>query len=111
MNVKEFTYTPRIVAEKTSLFPYETTQVYLEVMTEKGLYNAQYVNWSTDAEWKKLMLNNDGQAYQSNTYIDGKPIPLTLKANTSEAMKVTLTASFTLNNKRYTAQQIITVTP
>ena len=111
LEVKEFTYTPRIVAEKTSLFPYETTQVYLEVMTEKGLYNAQYVNWSTDAAWETLKLNNSGNAYQQDTYKDGKPIPLTLKANTSEAMKVTLTASFTLNNKRYTAQQIITVTP
>lgn len=108
--VKELTYTPRIVAEKTSLFPYETTQVYLEVMTEKGLYNAQYVNWSTDAAWETLKLNNSGNVYQENTYKDGKPIPVTVMANTNNAMNVTLTASFQINNKSYNIQQIITIT-
>ena len=107
LTLKKLTYTYEIVAEKSTLSPGESTQVYLKVMTERGLCNAQYVNWYTDAEGK-LMLNGNKTTYQNDTYMNGKVIPITVTAGT-ESMDVTIKASFSINYQNYEMKKIIKI--
>lgn len=107
LKLKKLTYNLEIVAGKSTLSPGESTQIYLKVMTEKGLYNAQYVSWNTNA-WEKLKLNGNGNAYQNDIYMNGKSIPITVTAG-AESMDVTVTASFNLNNQQYEVKKIIKI--
>lgn len=93
------TYNAEIVAlnNKTSLFPGESTELYLRLKNSKGLLNAQ-VQWTVDNESAINFEYNT--KYQESTYENGKEIPIKISADTkiTEPTTVTLTANYKIKN-------------
>lgn len=93
------TYTAEIVAlnNKNSLFPGESTELYLRLKNMKGLLNAQ-VHWKVDTQSAINFEYNN--SYQESTYENGKEIPIKISADTkiTEPTTVTLTADYTIKN-------------
>ena len=99
VTVKPYTVTAEIMAvnNKTSVFPGDTTQLYLRLKTEKGIMDGM-ATW-TPENWNQLSFNGRNN-YQESIY-DGKEIPITVAANNS-VNKVTgtsISVNYTLKSR------------
>lgn len=110
VTVKPFHTTARVVTVngKTSIFPGESVQLYLELMNEKGLTDG-FTNWNYNGSGFSAT-----SYWQSSVYQNKQPVPITVTANTnvSAAANMTITANYTASNgDTGTASINITVTP
>lgn len=107
IKVKKYTVTAAVLAvdNKTTISANESTQIYLQLMNEKGQTTGS-VNWRCSDKGK----TNTTTWYQSDVKADG---PITIIAyDTEETVVDTWTANYTLKNgETGTAQIKITVTP
>lgn len=99
VTVKPYTVTAEIMAvnNKTSVFPGDTTQLYLRLRTEKGIMDGT-ATW-TPENWNQLSFNGRNN-YQGSIY-DGKEIPITVAANNSvnQVTEALISVNYTLKSR------------
>lgn len=99
VTVKPYTVTAEIMAvnNKTSVFPGDTTQLYLRLRTEKGIMDGA-ATW-TPENWNQLSFNGRNN-YQGSIY-DGKEIPITVVANNSinQVTEASISVNYTLKSR------------
>lgn len=116
VTVKPFHTTARVVTVngKTSIFPEESVQIYLELMNEKGMTDG-YVTWSYVGYNSTIVPDSwNSTIYQQNIYQNKQFIPITLTASKdiTSTVTTTVTANYTATNgDTGTASIDITVTP
>lgn len=99
VTVKPYTVTAEIMAvnNKTSVFPGDTTQLYLKLKTEKGIMDGT-ATWTPES-WNQLSFNGRNN-YQESIY-DGKEIPITVAANNSvnQVTEASISVNYTLKSR------------
>lgn len=99
VTVKPYTVTAEIMAvnNKTSVFPGDTTQLYLKLKTEKGIMDGT-ATW-TPENWNQLSFN--GKSNSQGSIYDGKEIPITVAANNSvnQVTEASISVNYTLKSK------------
>lgn len=98
IKVKKYTTNSQIVAinDKASLFPGDTTRIYLKLWNEKERLDAS-VNWSFSDDSIHIDQYN---SYQGSVYNNGEiPIKLIAKSDITEVKNITVTANYTLGQK------------
>lgn len=99
VTVKPYTVTAEIMAvnNKTSVFPGDTTQLYLRLKTEKGIMDGT-ATW-TPENWNQLSFN--GRSNSQESIYDGKEIPITVAANNSvsQVTEASISVNYTLKSR------------
>lgn len=99
VTVKPYTVTAEIMAvnNKTSVFPGDTTQLYLRLRTEKGIMDGT-ATW-TPENWNQLSFN--GKSNSQGSIYDGKEIPITVAANNSvnQVTEALISVNYTLKSR------------
>lgn len=99
VTVKPYTVTAEIMAvnNKTSVFPGDTTQLYLKLKTEKGIMDGT-ATW-TPENWNQLSFN--GKSNSQGSIYDGKEIPITVAANNSvnQVTEASISVNYTLKSR------------
>lgn len=99
VTVKPYTVTAEIMAvnNKTSVFPGDTTQLYLRLRTEKGIMDGT-ATW-TPENWNQLSFN--GKSNSQGSIYGGKEIPITVAANNSvnQVTEALISVNYTLKSR------------
>ena len=99
VTVKPYTVTAEIMAvnNKTSVFPGDTTQLYLRLKTEKGIMDGT-ATW-TPENWNQLSFN--GKSNSQGSIYGGKEIPITVAANNSvnQVTEALISVNYTLKSR------------